>query len=232
MINNQNLIVEAFIFTQIENILTLAELQKLRNLARDAKFVDGRISNPHNTTKNNEQIDHTGQLYQESTQILGQALMRSEEFRNFAFIKRLAPPLMCRYTPGMKYGKHPDNAFLQTQQGPLRSDVSCTIFIADPSTYEGGELTIHLGSKPVTIKGAAGSAVVYPSTTIHEVQPVTKGERLVAITFIESQIVDETKRHLLYQLNEVAALEGLKMEWDNRVVLEHVRHSLHRMWSN
>ena len=103
--------------------------------------------------------------------------------------------------------------------------------MSEPDTYEGGELTIHLGSKPVSIKGAAGSAILYPSTTIHEVVPVTSGERLVAITFIESQIMDEKKRYLLYSLNEIAALEGDNISWDNRILLEHVRHSLHRMWS-
>ncbi len=220
-------------FTEIENILTPEELQWLGTIARETTFVDGRISNPHNKTKNNLQIDHTSQLYQESTQLLARALLRNEEVRNFAFIKRLAPPLMCRYQPGMQYGKHPDVAFIpMPPEQPLRSDVSCTIFLADPSTYEGGALTIHLGSKPISIKGAAGSAVIYPSTTIHEVTPVTSGERLVAITFIESQIIDETKRHLLYLLNEVAALEGYNISWDNRITLEHVRHSLHRMWSN
>lgn len=232
MINNRDWNVEAFIFTEIENILTAPELTKLREIAQGADFVDGRISNPHNTTKKNLQIDHTSKPYQESTQILGQALMRSEEFRNFAFVKRMAPPLLCRYEPGMEYGKHPDAAYLPMAPTPLRSDISCTIFLADPSTYEGGELTIHLGSKPVTVKGAAGAAVVYPSTTIHQVRPVTSGVRLVAITFVESQIIDENKRHLLYTLNEVAALEGYNIAWENRVQLEHVRHSLHRMWSN
>ena len=82
------------------------------------------------------------------------------------------------------------------------------------------------------LNALAGSAVVYPSTTIHEVLPVRSGARLVAITFVQSQIVDEKQRELLYTLNEVAALEGLNMQWDNRVRLEHVRHSLHRMWAS
>ena len=90
MINNRDWNVEAFIFTEIENILTAPELTKLREIAGGASFVDGRISNPHNTTKKNLQIDHTSKPYQESTQILSQALMRSEEFRNFAFMKRMA----------------------------------------------------------------------------------------------------------------------------------------------
>ncbi len=222
---------EAAIFIEIENILSPQELARLDQIGAAAKFIDGRISNPHNQTKYNLQIDTTTDLYRESTSILGQALLRSEEVRNFAFIHRFAPPLMCRYKPDMKYGKHPDNAYLPMQPAPLRSDISCTVFIADPASYDGGELAIHLGSRPITIKGQRGAAVLYPSTTIHEVQPVTRGERLVAITFMESQICDEKKRDLLYTLNEVAALEGLKMEWDNRVRLEHVRHSLHRMWS-
>ena len=144
----------------------------------------------------------------------------------------MAPPLLCRYAPGMAYGVHSDAPFLPMQPSPLRSDISCTIFISDPATYEGGALTIHLGSKPVTIKGAPGSAVIYPSTTLHEVAPVTRGERLVAITFIESRIPDERKRELLYALNEVAALEGLNMAAQNRMRLEHVRNCLNRMWSS
>ena len=222
---------EAAIFIEIENILTAQELARLDQIAATAKFIDGRASNPHNQTKYNLQIEPGTDLHKESSTILGQALLRSEEVRNFAFIHRFAPPLMSRYLPDMKYGKHPDNAFLPMQPTPLRSDISCTIFIADPASYDGGELTIHLGSKPITIKGKRGAAVLYPSTTIHEVQPVTRGERIVAITFMESQICDEKKRDLLYTLNEVAALEGLKMDWDNRIRLEHVRHSLHRMWS-
>lgn len=219
------------IFTEINHILQPAEINTLREIAARATFIDGRLTNPHNTTKQNQQLNYQDEAYKTSAQLLRDALLRSEEFRNFAFATRVAPPLMCRYQPDMKYGKHPDVAFIPMNPTPLRSDLSCTIFLNDPATYDGGELRIHLGAKPIDIKGAAGSAVVYPSTTIHEVRPVTKGERLVAITFIQSQIEDEKKRYLLYTLNEVAALEGLKMEWDNRIALEHVRHSLHRMWS-
>jgi PKHD-type hydroxylase len=111
--------------------------------------------------------------------------------------------------------------FINVGQSVLRSDISCTIYLSDPESYEGGELTIHLGNRTVAVKLAAGSAVLYPSTTLHEVKPVISGERLVAITFIESQIMDEQKRFLLYQLNEVAALEGYNISWDNRVMLHH-----------
>lgn len=219
-------------FLEIHDILTPAELDRLREIARTSEFVDGRISNPHNTTKNNLQLHGHGAIAKESSTLVAQALSRSEEFRNYTFPVRVAPPLMCRYEPGMNYGKHPDSAFLPMQPMPLRSDVSCTVFIAEPAAYEGGELTIYLGNRPVVVKAMAGSAFVYPSNTIHEVRPVTKGQRLVSITFIQSQIIDERKRELLFTLNEVAALEGLTMQWENRVQLEHVRQSLHRMWSS
>ena len=193
--------------------------------------MDGRITNPHNTAKQNTQLDYASSAYAESSKILGQALLRNEQVRDFALINQMAPPLLCRYGVGMKYGAHSDAAYLPTQPKPTRSDVSCTIFLADPASYDGGELTIHLGSRPIKVKGAQGSAVLYPSTTLHEVAPVTRGERLVAITFIESQIIDETRRYLLYNLKEVAALEGLNMAHENRVRLEHVYQSLHRLWS-
>jgi PKHD-type hydroxylase len=217
---------------EIQDVLNPAEIRRLLEISQAARFVDGRISNPHNQAKHNLQVDPGDSGFQESGQIVGQALRRNEEFARFAFPVRVATPLLCRYEEGMHYGKHPDSAFLPMQPTPLRSDVSCTVFVADPASYEGGELCVHLGSRAVKLKGPAGSAVVYPSTTIHEVLPVTAGQRLVAITFVQSQIVDEKQRELLYTLNEVAALEGLDMQWDNRVRLEYVRQSLHRMWSS
>jgi len=218
-------------FLEIDSVLTPAELTRLREIARSSEFVDGRISNPQNLTKNNLQLHGKDGTAKESSLLVAHALRRNEAFRNFTFPNRFAPPLMCRYVPGMSYGRHSDAAFLTIESGVLRADVACTVFIAAPSEYEGGELTIHLGSKSVAIKGPAGSAVVYPSTTVHEVRPVTNGERLVAITFVESQIADERKRELLYTLNEIVALEGLKMGWDSRIKLEQVRQSLHRMWA-
>lgn len=131
----------------------------------------------------------------------------------------------------MKYGVHSDAPMLPLPTSPLRSDVSGTLYIADPDTYDGGELTIHLGSEKVQIKGDAGSMVVYPSTTLHEVTPVTRGARLVMITFIESWIPDQVQRELLYTLNEVHALEGFNISWENRTRLQFISASLHRMWT-
>jgi PKHD-type hydroxylase len=112
-----------------------------------------------------------------------------------------------------------------------RSDLSATVWLNPPASYDGGELVVHLGTRPVVIKGEAGSLIVYPSTQLHEVTPVRRGQRLVSITFIESLIPDEFLRTQLYELNEVAALEGLKMDWGNRVRLEAVRYNLLRLWT-
>lgn len=218
-------------FLELRDFLQPAEVARLVALASELKFVEGRVSNPANTTKNNLQADHAHPGYAESVKIVADALARSREFADFAFPTRIAPPLLCRYEPGMSYGAHADSARIQIPGTNIQSDLSATVFLAAPNAYEGGELVIHLGTRPVAIKGQPGEIVVYPSTMLHEVRPVRAGSRLVSITFIESRIPNEHQRTQLYELNEIAALEGLKMEWQNRVRLETVRQNLMRMWS-
>jgi len=222
---------ERYVFLQIKNLLTSPEISRLTALSREIRFIDGRASNPANVSKNNLQVDQGDPKYLESVQIVNAALARSREFMDFAIPKHVAPPLLCRYEPGMKYGGHADSAFIHLGNARLRSDLSCTVFVSDPATYEGGELSIELGTIAVPFKGTAGEAIVYPSTMLHEVIPVRSGQRLVSITFIESFIADEHQRTQVYELNEIAALEGLTMKWENRVRLDVVRQNLMRMWS-
>lgn len=217
-------------FLDLPDVLTADELARLREWGRTARFVDGRASSPHSTVKNNLQIDHADAAYRESSKLMAVALQRNEPFRNFAYPRIMAPPMLAKYAPGMNYGTHSDSAFLPIGERPLRSDLSCTLFIAPPEAYEGGELAVTLGDAAVTFKGAAGSAVIYPSNTLHGVRPVTAGERLVGLTFIESMIPDPAHRDMLYHLDEVAALEGFNMSWDNRTRLQYVRNNLRRIW--
>jgi PKHD-type hydroxylase len=218
-------------FLQIDDFLTPTEVQDIAELARQAKFVEGRRSNPHNHTKDNIIGDPADAIAQKASQTALNALQRNEQARNFAFPQRMAMPSLARYDVGMKYGAHIDAAFLPLGPQPLRSDVSCTMFISNPGEYEGGELVIYLGSEIVHIKGKAGSAVFYASTHIHQVEPVRSGSRLVMITFIESQIPDPLQRDLLFSLGEVRAYEAAKMEWRTRTQLDYVFANLHRMWS-
>lgn len=216
---------------QILDLLSAQEVAELRKIAASATFVDGRITNPHNKTKINEQL-HEPQANQRSSSLLLQAFTRSEEFLDFAFPVQIAPPLMTRYHPGMRYGAHSDAAFIQLQGGPLRSDLSCTIFLNEPEDYEGGALHVRLSDGSMRFKLKPGQAIVYPSDTLHEVEPVTKGERLVAITFIQSRVKDPFQRHMLFELNEVAALEGLKMDKTNFSRLQLVQANLLRYWGD
>ncbi len=218
-------------FLQIEHFLTAAEVDSVRELARQTRFIDGRSSNPHNPTKRSLIPDPTDPHAQRAGQLALGAFQRSEMARNFVVPRRIAVPQVVRYGAGMGYGAHVDAAFMTLGQQRLRSDVSCTVFLGDPDSYEGGELVIYLGSQQVRIKGKAGEAVFYPSTTLHEVAPVTSGERLVMITFIESQIVAAAEREVLFRLNEVRVREAETMDPVNRLRLKAAAENLLRMWA-
>lgn len=218
-------------FRQIDDVLTRQELGELHAIADRATFVNGRISNPHNTAKDNLHL-HDPDANQRSAQIMIDAMLRNEDFRNYAFPKVIAPPLITAYKTGMRYGLHGDAAFMQIGQRSLRSDLSCTLFLSDPASYDGGALRINLSGTELSIRLPAGSLILYPSTTLHEVMPVTRGERRVGLTFIESRIADPERREWLYELNEVAALEGLTMRRENYVRLQRIQQNLLRHWGD
>ncbi len=214
---------------KLVQLLDDAQVRALRDIAAAGKFVDGRISNPHSKVKNNLQLHDAG-AYERSSKILLDAMVQNPEFMEFSFPARIAPPLLTRYTPGMQYGLHPDAAYIPLPDGQLRTDVSCTVFINDPADYDGGALRVQLGNADLRFKEAPGVAIIYPSHTLHEVEPVTRGERLVAITFIQSLIPDVQKRNLMYELNEVAAIEGGNMAAETFTRLQAVQYQLLRMW--
>lgn len=216
---------------RVLQILTDAEIAECRKIASSAPFIDGRITNPHNKAKQNEQLHDAG-AYQRSSELLRTAMLRSSEFMEFAFPVSLAPPMMTRYKPGMQYGAHADAAFIQLPGATIRSDLSCTIFLNEPKDYDGGELNVRLGDADLKFKLPPGQAIIYPSDSLHQVIPVTKGERLVAITFIQSRIQDPFRRNMLYELNEVAALEGLRMGPENYSRLQLIQQNLLRYWSD
>lgn len=212
-------------------LLNAQEIAECRRIAAETQFVDGRATNPHNKAKNNQQL-HDPAASQASAQLILAAFARSEEFREFAFPANIAPPMLTRYQPGMAYGAHADAAFLNLGNAIIRSDLSCTVFLNDPASYEGGALHIRLGDSSIRFKLKPGEAILYPSDTFHEVEKVTSGERLVAITFIQSKIADPFRRNLLFDLNEVAALEGLSMKPENFSRLQFVQANLLRYWAD
>lgn len=218
-------------FLDIPDLLTPAEVAELIEIAGKASFIDGRTSNPHAQEKDSLLL-RDPQHSPRAAQILAQGLMRSAPFNDFAFPRVFATPILSIYSEGGRYGRHSDSAFMALGDGrKMRSDLSCTIFLDPPDSYDGGELVSHLGTQQISIKGQPGSAIVYASTTIHEVRPVTRGRRLVGLTFIESRLRDPVHRDMMYELNEIAALEGFNMSWENRSRLQRVRDVLLRAWT-
>ena len=155
-------------FQEIPDLLTASEVAQLREFGRVLNLVDGRVTNPLSTVKNNLHADLADPNQKQSSDILGRALGRNAHFIAFAFPKMMAPPVLTKYQPGMTYGAHADAAFLPVGARPLRSDLSCTVFLNDPADYDGGELSVRLGGREVDFKLPPGAAVVYPSTTIHQ----------------------------------------------------------------
>ncbi|MGB0133273.1 Fe2+-dependent dioxygenase [Dokdonella sp.] len=218
----------------LRNVLEPAELASLRAIAGRAQFVDGRISNQHNPLKNNMQIAQSDPDAIEPGKILRDALFRHPDMYVSAFPKNMANPTISRYEPGMKYGWHMDEALFPSQP-PMRSDVSCTVFLSDPDDYDGGELMIAQGQHVLPVKLAAGDAVLYPSTTIHQVAAVTRGVRLVGITWLQSYIPNAQHRELLQQLEEARTIEtsrGEQAELRMLLMLGSLRNNLFRMWSD
>jgi PKHD-type hydroxylase len=211
-------------------LLSPDQIAELRAIAESHQFVDGRITNPHSKVKNNLQLHH-GEAQARVAEVIRTALLANEDFRHSVYPKAIAPAMLSRYDPGMNYGLHADTPLMQLPRGLIRADVSCTVFLNDPDSYDGGALRIQLGSGSMTFKEPAGTAIVYPSTTLHEVEPVTRGNRLVALTFIQSFVSDPQKRDMLYELHEVTALEGLKMDFHNFTRLQAVLSNLLRRWS-
>ncbi|MGH8077750.1 MAG: Fe2+-dependent dioxygenase [Lysobacter sp.] len=217
----------------LPNVLNAAELQAVRELLPQVSFADGRVTNPDSTVKHNLQAPQDDDANARIAQIARGALVRHPDLRTYAHPRTMARTTVVRYEPGMDYGWHVDEALFPSTP-PIRSDLSCTIFLNPPQEYDGGELTIEFGSQELAYKLEAGSAILYPSTTIHRVTPVSRGVRLAAITWLHSWIADSGQRELLAQLDEARVLASRLAPDDARllVLLESLRTNLFRMWAD
>lgn len=217
----------------IRQVLTPDEVAWLVELSKKLRFVDGRATNPDSTVKHNLQVSHQDPSAAEPGTILRDALFRHPDIRAFALPRQMARPTLARYEAGMTYGWHVDEALFPSTP-PMRSDLSCTVWLTPPGDYDGGELTIQLGGQHLSFKGEAGDAVLYPSTTIHQVAPITRGQRLVGITWIQSYLADPFQRELLLQVEEARGIEMAEGRRDPRmlVLLESLRTNLFRLWSD
>jgi PKHD-type hydroxylase len=190
----------------IENLIDEATVARLRGWLSEATFEDGRATAGGNAAKvkNNEQVssdpNRPDPKLEEMQDLLEDLLWKHGFFMAAAQPKEIHPPLFSRYTLGMSYGTHMDNALM----GDMRVDLALTLFLSDPADYDGGQLVIDFSTSFSTseraIKLAAGSAVLYPATALHRVAEVTRGQRLAAVTWIRSLVRDAAKREILFDL--------------------------------
>ena len=219
----------------IPALLNSAQIAKIHETLADAAFVDGKLTAGFaaGRVKHNEELRPEPDRMQRLIRIIMASLGHHETFRFGVLPYRVADPIVARYTPGMAYGEHVDDPIMGTTGPRFRSDVSMTIFLDDPASYDGGELSIRTPFGEQTIKLAAGDAVVYPSSSLHRVMEVTRGERLVALTWIQSYVRDPARRELLYELN-LARERLLKTapEEDTTAYVDRSYANLVRMWSD
>jgi PKHD-type hydroxylase len=218
----------------IGDVLTAEEIKKLREEAALLPFVPGveTAGGRARRVKNNEQISQKAEERKALHEIVISALMRSKDFNRAALPKRIRPPLISRYRQGMAYGQHVDNALMGPKERRERSDVSITVFISDVDEYDGGELVIHGSFGAQEVKLPSGSVVVYPSYSLHEVAEVTRGERLVAVTWAQSYVRDDRQREILASLAQIK--EKMNVLAPDAVETDHAHHvyaNLLRMWA-
>ncbi len=216
----------------IKHILGEVEIQKIQELLKSADFRDGHLSAgmAAQQVKNNLEVSDEN-ITSSLNNIVMNNVVRHPEYQQAALPHRIAAPFYARYETGMQYGEHIDDPIMG-QGDRYRSDLAMTIFLNSPDDYAGGELVIKTPYGEQSIKYNAGDAVIYPATTRHRIAKVTRGERLVAVTWIQSLVRDNEQRELLYQLNKTREKMLRKdPHSDDTKRIDNVYVNLVRMWS-
>lgn len=213
----------------IGDVLPADDVATLRETLKRARFVDGRQTAGFAArgVKNNRQATGSDRSLETVRKLIATRILENEVFQLAARPKLLSPLLFSRYEPGMEYGSHIDDALMNG----MRTDVSFTLFLDDPGSYEGGELIIETAAGEDFVKLEAGSLVAYPSTTLHRVAPVTRGLRHAAVGWARSFVRDAAQRELLFDLDtarrELFAREGKSDAFDR---ISKSLSNLLRMW--
>ena len=196
----------------IPNILSKEQLVIIQGLLDSCTYIEGKTTAGAfaQEVKNNEQVKVN--TCPDVANIAMTALMINQQFQLASFCKTINDPIFSRYTEGMYYGSHTDDPLMRGRSGMFRTDIAMTLFLNEPTEYEGGELCINSNE----YKLDAGSLLLYPADTIHQVKPVTYGVRHVMVNWCQSYIRDAEKRQILLELNEI----------------NHVYNKLVRMWAD
>lgn len=219
---------------QIFGVLNAAQLDDLNQQLAHASWIDGRATTGEQgaQVKANQQIDTNCECYPDLQQQVLTAINQHPQFFSTTLPVNISAPLFNRYSQGGTYGFHVDGAVRREQNTWLRTDISATLFLNEPDSYQGGELVIQDTFGQHKVKLAAGDMVVYPSSSLHCVTPVTSGQRLASFMWIQSMVRDEKKRSMLTQLdNDIQQLADQDAISATRVNLLNLYHNLLREWS-
>ena len=221
----------------VPKVLTDAQVARCRELMARAAWVDGRVTAGHQSAraKDNLQIAEGSPEAHEMGDLIVTALERHPLFVAAALPLRVFPPLFNRYEAAMAFGAHVDNAVRQVTGTPfrLRTDLSTTLFLSRPDEYEGGELVVEDTFGTHAVKLPAGDLILYPATSLHRVNPVTRGERLASFFWIQSMVRDDGRRTLLFDLDMAINQVNQALPDHGAVVaLTSCYHNLLRQWAD
>jgi PKHD-type hydroxylase len=221
---------------EIPNVLSPEQVRRFRARLDAARWIDGNVTSGHQSAraKYNEQIPEESAEARELGEEILQALAASPLFMSAALPRQVFPPLFNRYGPGMTFGNHIDAAI--RSHGPtgvrIRTDVSATLFLTDPADYDGGELLVEDTYGVKRVKLEAGSMVLYPSTSLHRVEPVTRGARVSSFFWMQSLVREDAQRALLFDLDmAIVRLTRDRPDDPSLIALTGVYNNLLRMWS-
>lgn len=222
----------------IPEVLSPEEVAEIRRVIDAADWVDGNVTSGAQSAlaKQNEQLPEGGEAHRRAGAILLDALGRSPLFVAAALPLKVFPPLFNRYGGGQRFGTHVDNA-VRIQRGTdfrIRSDLSMTVFLEDPGAYDGGELLIEGQFGEQAAKLPAGHAILYPSSSLHRVEPVTRGTRVASFFWLQSMVRDDGARRILFEMDQAVQRLAATLGNDDRSVIEltGVYHNLLRHWAD
>lgn len=222
---------------QIPGVLSKDEVARLRGMIDSADWVDGNVTSGFQSglAKRNRQLPEDSAAAREAGAAILAALQKHPLFVAGALPAKIFPPLFNRYGGGEAFGDHVDNAIRQTRDGALRlrTDLSMTVFLTEPEEYDGGELTVDDTYGVHQVKLEAGDAILYPASSLHRVEPVTRGERVSSFFWIQSLIRDDGKRALLLDMDMAIqrAAQALGQDDASIVAMTGCYHNLLRMWA-
>ncbi len=219
---------------EIPNVFSKQEVSQLRAQLDARNWIDGNQTSGvmASTRKRNQQLDKDDPVALAIGELIMERLLAHPLFVSAALPLQFYPPLFNRYQGGESFGYHIDNAIRSTSEGMVRTDLSATLFLSEPENYEGGELVIQDTYGQQSVKLSAGSLVLYPSTSLHQVTPVTSGERTSAFMWLQSMIRDEGQRRILFQLDQsIQTLTAEKAPEQEIFNLTGIYHNLLRRWS-